>query len=201
MHAPAHHYRIVTRWRLRGKVEETAAIVRDTIALPRWWPAAFLEARMLAPGDRRQVGMTVWLRTKGFLPYCLRFHVVLESVTPPGTCQLRVWGDFEGGCVCEARPKGDDAELVFDWHVAVRKPLVRRLSWLLKPVFVANHLWVMRRGRESLERELLRRRAPPGATVPPPPGPTFPHDRRTRALVEACRQWGVTPGNRELSQW
>jgi hypothetical protein len=52
---------------------------------------------------------------------------------------------------------------------------------LLKPVFAFNHRWAMARGEEGLKLELLRRRAPTAearATVPPPPGPTWPHRRR-----------------------
>ena len=66
------------------------------------------------------------------------------------------------------------------------KPVIRGLSWLLKPIFVANHRWVMRRGRESLEIELQRRRlrARGERFEASPPGPTFPHGRRYRRLRE-----------------
>ena len=55
------------------------------------------------------------------------------------------------------------------------KPLLRRLSRLLRPAFEANHRWAMDRGEQSLALELRRRRAPgpaARAAVPPPPGPT-----------------------------
>jgi hypothetical protein len=54
------------------------------------------------------------------------------------------------------------------------KPLLKKLSWLLRPAFAANHEWAMRKGLESLELELRRRRGE--LQVPPPPGPTFPHN-------------------------
>ena len=65
------------------------------------------------------------------------------------------------------------------------KPLLRRLSWLLKPVFAANHHWAMARGEESLALELRRRRHPdqPEA-VPPPPPATF---RRLTHLLATGR--------------
>ncbi len=71
------------------------------------------------------------------------------------------------------------------WQVRADKPLLRRLSWLLRPVFAANHNWAMARGEESLKLELARRRATSEAEcarVPPPPGPVFLSRRRRRRL-------------------
>ena len=49
-------------------------------------------------------------------------------------------------------------DLVFDWRLGREKPLFRYLSFLLKPVFKANHRWAMAKGQEALLRELERRR-------------------------------------------
>ena len=50
----------------------------------------------------------------------------------------------------------------------------------MKPIFAANHRWAMARGETSLKLELARRHAAADPTIlpaiPPPPGPTFPHD-------------------------
>ena len=65
-------------------------------------------------------------------------------------------------------------EVTYDWRVRARKPLLRSLSWLLKPLFAANHRWAMARGAESLALELRRGRARTEAergAVPDPPGP------------------------------
>ena len=40
-----------------------------------------------------------------------------------------------------------------------RRGFLRVLTPVLKPLFASNHHWVFARGRESLERELARRRA------------------------------------------
>ena len=45
----------------------------------------------------------------------------------------------------------------YDWQVDARKPLLRALTWLLRPIFTANHKWAMRKGEESLKLELARR--------------------------------------------
>jgi hypothetical protein len=49
--------------------------------------------------------------------------------------------------------------VVYDWRIRADKPLLKSLSFLLKPLFSANHRWAMSRGEESLKLELLRRRA------------------------------------------
>jgi hypothetical protein len=49
--------------------------------------------------------------------------------------------------------------ITYNWRVSAIKPLLRWLSWLLRPVFAANHRWAMARGEESLRLELRRRRA------------------------------------------
>jgi hypothetical protein len=67
--------------------------------------------------------------------------------------------------------------ITYDWRIHASKPLLRRLSWLLKPAFSANHHWAMRKGEESLALELRRRRAAgdpsAAASIPPPPPATF----------------------------
>ena len=47
--------------------------------------------------------------------------------------------------------------ITYDWRIRAEKPLLRYLSFLLKPVFSANHRWAMARGEESLKAELARR--------------------------------------------
>jgi hypothetical protein len=65
-------------------------------------------------------------------------------------------------------------DVTYDWQLRGEKPLLRRLSFLLRPVFTANHRWAMARGEESLRLELERRAATADkrGQVPPPPGPT-----------------------------
>jgi hypothetical protein len=65
-------------------------------------------------------------------------------------------------------------DITYDWRLSAEKPMLRHLSFLLKPVFEANHRWAMAQGEESLKLELARRRATADAargSIPPPPGP------------------------------
>jgi hypothetical protein len=107
----------------------------------------------------------------------------------PFGCRLAVEGDFVGRCDCSLEQRGHDVVLVFDWQVQVHKPVVRRLSWLLKPAFVANHKWVMRQGQRSLDIEVRRRGSLRREMRPPdesPPQPTFPYGARYAWLRNAA---------------
>jgi hypothetical protein len=172
-------YEFVTRWRVRGTPEEVFRIIDDPPALPRWWPSVYLEVIEREPGDTNGVGKVVDLLTKGWLPYTLRWRLrTLEKVAPTRIV-LEAYGDFMGQGVwtfAAAEPVSGKpvTDVTYDWRIRAEKPLLRSLSWLLKPVFSANHRWAMARGEESLKLELLRRRAADegersGIPAPPPP--------------------------------
>ncbi len=179
-------YHLITRWRLRASLDELEQLFHDVEALAQWRPAAFLQVQTVTPGSQGERGKVVRLQIKGWLPYTLRFHFRVTELDVRRRFVVVVWGDFEGRCIGTVQDQGSHLLVVFDWKVQVQKPLVRRLSWILKPVFIANHLWVMARGRESIALELARRRAARHERcreLPSPPGPTFPYDRYCRRLV------------------
>ena len=177
-------YHFITRWRVESTLEEVSEILEDAAGLVRWWPSVYLEVEVPEPGDEHGVGKLVRLHTKGWLPYTLRWQFrVTESRHPFGFI-LQALGDFEGRGTWTFEPDGTHVNITYDWKIGTRKPLLNALSFLLKPVFAANHRWAMSRGLESLKLELARRHAhspEDAALVPPPPAPTFPHSRRYRS--------------------
>lgn len=68
-------------------------------------------------------------------------------------------GDFVGRGVWSIVQDGAFVDVSFDWKLLAEKPLLRYLSFLLKPAFEANHRWAMEQGRKDLELELERSRA------------------------------------------
>jgi hypothetical protein len=167
-------YHFISRWRVEGTSGEVADVLGDPLALPRWWPSVYLHAEELAPADAHGVGRRVRLHTKGWLPYTLRWEFeVVESRYPYGFTLIAT-GDFEGRGVWTFEQDGAHVDIAYDWRISAEKPLLKRLSFLLKPAFEANHRWAMAQGEESLKLELARRRATSDtarARVPPPPGP------------------------------
>lgn len=153
----ANEYHFLTHWRVPGTIEQVSDILGNPLDLPRWWPSVYLSVEQVEPGDASGVGRVVALHTKGWLPYTLRWSFrVTESRRPHGF-SLQAWGDFEGAGVWTFSQDGSFAKITYDWRIRAEKPLLRYFSFLLKPLFSANHRWAMARGEESLLAELGRR--------------------------------------------
>jgi len=175
-------YHFFTEWRVAGTVEEVKSVLGDARTLPRWWPAVYLAVHVVDPGGPGGTGAVVDLETKGWLPYTLRWTLhIIEPISDTGFA-LRATGDLEGTGQWTFTQDGPEVVITYDWRLHASKPLLRRLGWLLKPAFSANHTWAMRRGEESLRLELRRQRhrEEPGAPIPPPPAATFRFLHRTR---------------------
>ena len=168
-------YHFITHWRVQSSLEEISQILADGPGLARWWPSVYLEVEQIQPGDERGVGRVVGLYTKGWLPYTLRWQFrVVEDRCPHGFT-LEAWGDFVGRGIWTFEQDGPWVNITYDWKVQADKPLLRYFSFIIKPVFSANHRWAMKKGEESLELELARRRSRTPeelARVPAPPAPT-----------------------------
>ncbi|MGZ6314074.1 MAG: SRPBCC family protein [Candidatus Limnocylindrales bacterium] len=182
--AASNEYAFATTWTVPATPDEVAAVLGDAEALARWWPSVYLEVTVLEPGDERGLGRVVDLYTKGWLPYTLRWQFRVTESDPPRGFAIAASGDFVGRGVWTLAPEnaaresdGPLTRVVYDWRILAEKGLLTRLSFLMKPVFSANHRWAMARGEESLRLELARRHAAGDATVlaaiPAPPGPTF----------------------------
>jgi hypothetical protein len=169
-------YEFVTVWRVPGTIGEVRAVLSDGRTLPRWWPSVYLSVVPREEGDADGVGSVTDLCTTGRLPYTLRWTLTItEPITDAGFA-LSADGDLNGTGRWTFVQDGPEVVITYDWRVSATKPLLRRLSWLLRPAFAANHRWAMARGEESLRLELRRRRKATEeerAAVPAPPGPTF----------------------------
>jgi hypothetical protein len=167
-------YHFVTRWRVKATLEEVARIIADGPGLPRWWPAVYLDVQELEPGDERGLGRVIGLYTKGWLPYRLRWQFRVVEITARGFT-LEAWGDFVGRGIWTFEQDGEWVVITYDWKIRADKAVLRRFSFIMKPIFSANHHWAMAKGEESLKLELARRRATTPAElarIPPPPAPT-----------------------------
>jgi hypothetical protein len=167
-------YHFITHWRVPGLIEEVTKIIENATDLPRWWPSVYLDVRELEPGDERGVGKVIDLYTKGWLPYTLRWKFRVSEVGQH-TITIQAEGDFVGRGIWTFEQDGDWVNITYDWKITAEKPLLRSFSFLLKPIFSANHRWAMEKGEESLLLELARRNAKTLEElerIPPPPAPT-----------------------------
>jgi hypothetical protein len=156
---PANAYHFVSHWCVEGTPTEVFAIIDDAPGLVRWWPAVYLDVRMIEPGDERGIGKVFQLLTRGWLPYRIRWSFRVLAKDPSRRLALEAWGDLDGQGEWTIAADGPQVNVTHDWRVRADKPLLRYLSFLFKLLFAANHRWAMARGEESLRRELARRAA------------------------------------------
>jgi hypothetical protein len=169
-------YHFVDQWRVEGSVKEVADIIEDALALSAWWPSVYFEVKELEPGGEGGVGKLVRLRAGGWLPYTLRINFRTTESRYPNGFTMDATGDLEGKGIWAFQQDGPFVNVTYDWTIRANKPIIDKLSFLLKPIFRSNHNWTMKRGEESLQLELLRRRAPTkeeAAAVPAPPRPSL----------------------------
>lgn len=167
-------YHFITEWRVQGTLQEVANIIGDAKDLKRWWPSVYLDVKVLEKGDEVGLGKVVDLYTKGWLPYTLRWQFRVTEVRNDGFT-LVAQGDFEGRGIWTFKQGDPWVDVTYDWKISAEKPLLRYFSFLMKPIFSANHRWAMAKGEESLILELARRHAKTElarAQVPAPPEAT-----------------------------
>jgi hypothetical protein len=169
-------YHFVTMWRVKSTIEEVSEIMGDARGLTRWWPSVYLDVDILNEGGDNGVGKVVDLYTKGWLPYTLRWQFRVTEVRRDGFT-LVAWGDFDGSGIWTFEQDGEWVNIQYDWNIKAEKPLLRYFSFIMKPIFSANHRWAMAKGEESLKLELARLHAANKeelALVPVPPRSTSP---------------------------
>lgn len=173
--AATNDYHFITVWRVESTIDEVSTILSDAADLVRWWPSVYLEVKVLEPGDERGLGKVVSLYTKGWLPYTLRWSFRVTEIRDDGFT-LVASGDFEGRGIWTFEQDGAWVNITYDWKIKAEKPLLRYFSFVMKPLFSANHRWAMAKGEESLKLEIARRHAASAeelARIPAPPQPTF----------------------------
>ena len=169
-------YHFVDRWRVAGNVKEVADILEDALSLPRWWGSVYFEVKEIENGEEHGIGKLISLRAGGWLPYTLRINFRTVAANYPHGFTMDATGDLEGRGIWTFQQDGDFVNVTYDWTIKANKPIVEKLSFLLKPIFRSNHNWTMNRGEESLKLELLRRRPKSDdemRAVPAPPRPSF----------------------------
>jgi hypothetical protein len=80
---PANEYRFVTHWRVAATCAAVYTVLDDAADLPRWWPAVYLDVKVLPPDPARGPGKVYELLTKGWLPYTLRWFLRRTATNPP----------------------------------------------------------------------------------------------------------------------
>ncbi|HMG16314.1 MAG TPA: hypothetical protein VK590_12740 [Saprospiraceae bacterium] len=167
-------YHMITRWILPFTDEEVYRTLEKVENLAQWWPSVYLDVVIREKGIPGGVGKVVELFTKGWLPYTLIWKFKVTEANFPSGFSIEAIGDFNGKGVWTFKNTDAGCEVVYDWKITAEKPILRYLSFLMKPIFIANHNWAMRQGYKSLLLELKRLKGE--KNLPKPPSPTFPHN-------------------------
>ena len=134
-------YHFITHWLVEGTIEEVSDILADAEALVRWWPAVYLDVKILKEGNENDIGKQIHLFTKGWLPYTLKWDFVVTENRRPNGFTIVANGDFEGRGIWTLEQQGKMASITYDWKIKAEKPLLKSLSFIMKPIFSANHHW------------------------------------------------------------
>ncbi|WP_372351944.1 SRPBCC family protein [Streptomyces sp. KL116D] len=138
------HYRFRSVWDLPAPPAAVYAALERAEEYPAWWP----QVRSVTPLDEFS-GVAVF---RSFLPYALTVTAREKRRDPAaGVLEILMTGDLDGWArwTVGVLP-GGGTHAVYDQEVEVRKPLMRLLALPGRPVFVANHAWMMRGGRRGL---------------------------------------------------
>ncbi|MGH2690739.1 MAG: SRPBCC family protein [Actinomycetota bacterium] len=153
-----HRFRFRNVWQVAASPEETYAALCRLPEYPMWWP----EVKEVLVADRGGVRV----RCRSVLPFDLSFVIHEPQLDPEsGVLQARLAGDLEGYSRWTVTGTTGGSILVFDEEVETTRPLLKRLSRLVRPALHANHALMMRHGEAGLRAHLAALRAQAAAAT------------------------------------
>jgi hypothetical protein len=142
------HYRFRSEWHLNAPASKVFVVLEALETYPAWWPEIRI-VETLGP-DRSRITARSWL------PYDLRFDSrQARRDREAGVLEASMIGDLEGFSRWTLQPNGPTATTaVFEEEVVTNKALLRRLAFLARPAFRANHTLMMKHGEKGLRAYL-----------------------------------------------
>jgi hypothetical protein len=150
-------YTFVSRWRAPATRERCWEVLSATLS-PRdagcepapWWP----DVTIVEAPTRIEPGSVIRLDVRSPFGYRLRVRLELTRVDAPTSLAAVSEGDLRGEGTLDIVPAEEGSVLTWTWRVSVRRPWMRATGWLLRPLFVVAHTFVMRRGERGFARVL-----------------------------------------------
>jgi polyketide cyclase/dehydrase/lipid transport protein len=134
-------------WEVHATPDEAFEALGRLDDYPAWWP----EVRRADRVDATSYDMVVRSR----LPYDLVFRTTRTREDPAlRVLEADLDGDLAGFSRWTVTGSSIRSRLLFEERVEARKALLRRLGWVARPAFIANHAVMMRHGRQGLRAYL-----------------------------------------------
>lgn len=158
----AGEYVFLDEWDVAAPREAVFGAIADARTYPEWWRPVYISTEADGPPA---VGVESRQHFKGRLPYTLKTRSRIVALDPPSRVEADVVGDLRGKGIWTLSERDGGTHVRFDWTVFADRPLIRRLTPVLRPLFRWNHNWAVARAREGLE-PYARTRSGPARTGP-----------------------------------
>ena len=146
-------YRFLTTWLLEADRERVWDAIYESERWPEWWRGVE-EAEKLVEGDERGIGQRGRYVWKAKLPYRVEFEIVTTRVERPHLLEGDADGELAGVGRWRLFEHDGVTAVVYEWNVRTTRWWMNLLAPVAKPVFQANHDYVMRNGGEGIAKLL-----------------------------------------------
>lgn len=144
---------LLSRWRVAAPLPAVWRLLSDPQGWPAWWP--YVRAvRPLSKGSGNDVGSRRRIEWGSALGYGISLDVTTTRVVEEREIEGRAQGDLDGVGLWRLESDAGGTVVTYRWAVVLRRPWMRRMLPLLRPVFAWNHNAVMRAGARGMARRL-----------------------------------------------
>lgn len=148
------YYVFTDRFTVPCGIEPAYHYIQYIEEYPRWWGKVYKKIVKLKSAPADTAGSRYAVTVGGFLPYTLTIENEVTYINRPYKIEFDATGDLEGKGVWMFREVENGTEITFDWRVSSNKKLIKWLSFLLKPLFAANHAYCVRKADEGIRNDL-----------------------------------------------
>ena len=148
-----YYYIFVDKFAVPCNIATAYEYISNTEDYPRWWKVYKKVSRLNnTPPDLP--GAKSVMIVGGFLPYTLTIENEITSADKPYLICFNACGDLKGKGIWILREIAEGTEITFDWRIEANKKVIRWFSFLLKPLFRANHTFCIRKANEGIINDL-----------------------------------------------
>jgi hypothetical protein len=156
MNSNPNEYTFLDKWIIPAPIEVVFEELLHGEEYPKWWSEAWKRVTQIGDIKTATVGAKSEVIAGGFLPYTITLELEIKRIEKPYLIEVVSRGDLEGTGTWRLYAGKDGTAVTYEWRVRADKPLIRFFSPILKPLFKANHNWVMQHGEKALIRKLTQ---------------------------------------------